>query len=89
MGQDPAGAPAAIGINNHPVEALCEHQASPLLPLSISLHSWELGPCAVWLLWTLPCPVSRLCAQAVAVLWLGGRVSTKQLVIIKHLLCVL
>lgn len=25
MGQGPAGAPAAIGINNRPVQALCEH----------------------------------------------------------------
>lgn len=70
MGQDPAGAPAAIGINNHPVQALCEHWASPLL--RVSLRSCELGPCSVWLLllcpypqWTPPCPVSGLCAQAV------------------------
>lgn len=102
MGQDPAGAPATMGINNHPVPAFREHQAAPLLPLSIRLQSWELGPCSERLLFLCPyphsepcpalCPgfVPRLCGSAYRILsGLEGVVSTKQLISAKHLLCVL
>lgn len=102
MGQDPAGAPATMGINNHPVQGFCEHQAAPLLPLSIRLQSWELGPCSEWLLFLCPYPHSEPCPALPCVqvlrpgsvallieLSLEGGVSTKQLVSVEHLLCVL